>query len=268
MNDAPSPVAVAGGSDPLVRRLRDAGCVFAEDEAAVLRLSATDTDELESLCARRVSGEPLEHVVGWVAFGRLRLEVGGGVFVPRQRSLLLAGVAVATAAPLRAPIVLEAFAGAAPIAASVRRFVPHAHVHATEIDAVAAGFARRNLGTRAGVFCGAGITAVDEALRGRIDVIAAVPPYVPTTASGLLPREALEHEPGRALFAGADGLDHVRRLIDQSGEWLSGGGSVLIEMNRGQCASAAEHARRAGFGVRRHHGDDGHTAVLALRKRR
>ncbi|WP_430331317.1 N5-glutamine methyltransferase family protein [Rhodococcus sp. ACT016] len=265
MSDGHSPTAALCAPDPLVRRLRDAGCVFAEDEATILRRSATDADQLENLCARRVSGEPLEHVVGWVSFGRLRLDVGAGVFVPRQRSLLLARITVTAARARPAPIVLEAFAGVAPIAASVRRSVPHAEVHAAEVDAVAAGYARRNLGADAGVYCGAGFTAVDESLRGRVDVVAAVPPYVPTTAADLLPREALEHEPADALFAGVLGLDHIRWLIDQSHEWLAEDGVVVIEMNRSQCATAAEHASRAGFGVRRHHGGDGHTAVLALR---
>ncbi|MCL2533455.1 MAG: SAM-dependent methyltransferase [Nocardiaceae bacterium] len=267
MSDGHSPTAALRAPDPLVRRLRDAGCVFAEDEATILRRSATDAGHLESLCLRRISGEPLEHVVGWVAFGRLRLHVGSGVFVPRQRSLLLAHTAVAAARSRGTPIVLEAFAGAAPIAASVRRFVPQARVHATEVDAVAAGYARRNLGADAGVYCGAEFAAVDESLRGRIDVIAAVPPYVPTTAADLLPREAVEHEPGRALFAGVHGLDHIRHLIDGAGDWLVDGGRLMIEMNTGQSTTAAAHANRAGYGVRVHHGGDGQTAVLSLRNR-
>lgn len=261
---AAAPANAVSAPDPLVRRLRDAGCVFAEDEAAVLRASATDAAHLESLCARRLSGEPLEHVVGWVAFGRFRLEVGAGVFVPRQRTLLLARTAVAAARARRAPIVLEAFAGVAPVATTVRRTVPVARVFAAEVDEIAVEYARRNLGAGVRVLCGSGFAALPESLRGRIDVIAAVPPYVPTTAADLLPREALDHEPDSALFAGVDGLDHIRGLIDRSGEWLADGGILTIEMNGVQCAGAARHAHRAGFSARRRHGSDGHTAVLVV----
>lgn len=263
--EASSPTTAPADPDPLVRRLRAAGCVFAEDEAVILRGSANDAAQLEESCARRIAGEPLEHVVGWVSFGGLRLAVGPGVFVPRQRSLLLARATVAAAKPRRAPVVLEAFAGVAPIAASVRRVLPRARVHATEIDAVAVGYARRNLGSDAGVHRGAGFAALNDSLRGRIDVIAAVPPYVPTTAAHLMPREALEHEPSNALFAGVDGLDYIRQLIDQAPEWLADGGHVLVEMSKHQCADAAEHADSAGYVVSRQRSSDGHTAVLALR---
>ncbi|QCQ90040.1 N5-glutamine methyltransferase family protein [Rhodococcus sp. SGAir0479] len=261
-----TPPTTSNTPDALVRRLREAGCVFAEDEATVLRASAVDAEHLEWLCARRISGAPLEHVVGWVAFGDLHLDVGPGAFVPRQRTLLLARVAVAAARVRGAPTVLEAYAGVAPVATTVRHSVPEARVLAAEIDPVAADYARRNLGTGAAVYRSDSFTAVPDALRGRIDVIAAVPPYVPTTAADLLPREALEHEPDRALFAGDDGLDHVRRLIDRSYDWLADGGVLAIEMNRNQWAAAGRHARRAGFTVRRR--SDGHTSVLTATRPR
>ncbi|HRK46108.1 MAG TPA: hypothetical protein PK324_10820, partial [Nocardioides sp.] len=73
----------------LVARLRAAGCVFAEEEAAQLVEAAGDPAELEALVRRRVAGEPLEPLVGWVDFCGLRLAVEPGVFVPRQRTALL-----------------------------------------------------------------------------------------------------------------------------------------------------------------------------------
>ena len=63
----------------LVQRLRAAGCVFAEDEADLLMAAPGD---LDALAARRVSGEPLEQVLGWAAFCGLRIAVAAGVFVP------------------------------------------------------------------------------------------------------------------------------------------------------------------------------------------
>ena len=62
----------------VARRLRAAGCVFDEDEAAVLIDSAgqgRDSDSLEVMVRRRVAGEPLEVIVGYVDFGGLRLAV-------------------------------------------------------------------------------------------------------------------------------------------------------------------------------------------------
>ncbi|NUT37949.1 MAG: putative protein N(5)-glutamine methyltransferase, partial [Hamadaea sp.] len=51
--------------DAVVARLRAAGCVFAEDEAGLLLAEDVAPDRLETLIARRVAGEPLEHVLGW-----------------------------------------------------------------------------------------------------------------------------------------------------------------------------------------------------------
>jgi release factor glutamine methyltransferase len=88
---APSP-GVAG-------RLRAAGCVFAEDEAAILVASAQSPDELDCMVAARVRGLPLEQVVGWAGFRGLRVLLDRGVFVPRRRSEFLVETALALAFP-------------------------------------------------------------------------------------------------------------------------------------------------------------------------
>ena len=80
--------------DPLVDRLRAAGCVFAEDEARLLRTAADSPAELDALVARRVEGAPLEALLGWAEFCGLRIAVDPGVFVPRQRTAFLVAQAV------------------------------------------------------------------------------------------------------------------------------------------------------------------------------
>ena len=79
----------------LVTRLRAAGCVFAEDEAAVLESSAGSAEELAAMVARRVAGEPLEYVVGWVEVAGVRVSITPGVFIPRQRTAFLVELAAA-----------------------------------------------------------------------------------------------------------------------------------------------------------------------------
>src|SRR5262249_2060378 len=78
----------------VVARLRAAGCVFAEDEAALLTRAAGNPAELDAMVGRRADGEPLEYVVGWAEFCGLRVCVDPGVFVPRPRSEFLVSVAV------------------------------------------------------------------------------------------------------------------------------------------------------------------------------
>ncbi|WP_238421227.1 SAM-dependent methyltransferase [Gordonia sp. 'Campus'] len=255
--------------DPVVALLRGAGCVFAEQEAAILREHARDATELDDLCARRASGQPLEHLVGWVQFGNLRLSVGPGVFVPRQRSLLLARTAVAAARARVSPLVLEAFCGVAPIAASVANAVPGVGLHVVDADDTALAFARRNLPGGSGIHLGAGLGPLPTHLRGRVDVIAAVPPYVPDSARGLLAPEARDHEPPRALLGGPDGLDHVTALISAAREWLAVGGELLVEMNTAQYDLIVRDGRAGpSYECSAVSGDDGQTAVARLRRTR
>src|SRR5215475_6811616 len=65
-------------SDAIAARLRAAGCVFAEDEARLLIEAAGSPDDLAAMIARRVDGEPLEYVVGWVDFAGLRIAIEPG----------------------------------------------------------------------------------------------------------------------------------------------------------------------------------------------
>ncbi len=258
----------------------------------MLREAAHDAGRLEAMMRRRVAGEPLEHVVGFVEFMGMRLSAGPGVFVPRQRTRLLAETAVAAVREAgrgggRRAVFLEAFAGVGPVAAAVRRAVPEAEVHAAERDARALRCARENLRDVPGSAEVPGaaelpgsawppgtaraheasvLEGLPEELRGRVDVIAAVPPYIPRSAAGLLPREARESEPAEALFGGEDGLTPARVLMDQARPWLSGRGPLLLEMNRQQCPAAARHAAGLGYGAERIEGDDGQTAVLSLRR--
>ncbi|GGI45434.1 release factor glutamine methyltransferase [Agromyces flavus] len=263
-SDAPDATASIAA---LAARLRAAGCVFAEEEAAILLEAASDDPaRLEHLVERRATGEPLEHLVGWVHFGSLRLSVGPGVFIPRQRTLRLARAAVRAAREQQRPVVLEPFCGVAPLAAAVAESVPDAEIHVADIDPAALEHARRNLPAGAGVHLSDGLAGIPSSLRGRVTLVAAVPPYIPSTERRLVPHEALEHEPEAALFAGPDGLRNVGTLIDELGGWLAPEGVVLIELNRRQYRAAAVLARRSGWTPRARRSSDGQTVLLELRR--
>lgn len=216
------------------------------------------------LVDRRVGGEPLEQLVGSVFFGDLRLSVGPGVFVPRQRTQLLASLAARAAERVRAPVVVEVCAGVAPVAASVVRSVPRSRVHAADVDPRALVHAAVNLPDGAGVHAGHLLDALPQQLAGSVDVLVAVPPYVPLDRAHELPREARDHEPAVALYGGADGLDRIRELVDTAAPWLSPDGVVLLEVSARQAGAAAAHADDAGWRTARHDHEDVPTTVLAL----
>ncbi|MGY1755003.1 putative protein N(5)-glutamine methyltransferase [Blastococcus sp. SYSU D01042] len=237
MQVVPAPAAV-------VDRLRAAGCVFAEDEAALLTAEAGTSARLEELVARRAAGEPLEHLLGWVAFDGLRIAVGPGVFVPRRRTELL----VAEAAALLRPgaTVVDLCCGSGAVGAALLARSPGIELHAADVDAAAVRCARGNL-PGVPVHEGDLLAALPGRLRGRVDVLVANVPYVPSAAVALMPPEAREHEPRVALDGGDDGLDVARRVVAGAGDWLAPAGSLLFEAGEDQVPPAVASLATAGL---------------------
>jgi release factor glutamine methyltransferase len=218
----------------IVSRLRAAGCVFAEDEARMLVAAARTPDELATLVDRRVSGLPLEHLVGWTAFCGLRIAVGPGVFVPRQRTEFLVREAAALAGPGAVVVDLCCGSGAAGVAIAALTS-GSVELHAADVDPAAVRCARRNVEPAGGaVYEGDLYSPLPASLRGRITVLAANAPYVPTGAIALMPPEARLHEPRVALDGGADGLDVHRRVAAEAVAWVVPGGYVLVEAGERQ----------------------------------
>ncbi|MFL6184215.1 MAG: peptide chain release factor N(5)-glutamine methyltransferase [Actinomycetes bacterium] len=249
--------------DWATRELAAAGCVSARAEADWLLEEAVDEESLRAMVARRVAGEPLQYVIGWAPFGPLRLVVGPGVFVPRPET---EGLADRAATRLRSrpeppggsgeprggarvrPIAVDVCTGSGAIACFLAAEVPGARVLATELDPGALAWARRNA-DRYGVELLAG--DLDEplpaALAGRVDVLCANVPYVPSGAIATLPTDVRDHEPRLALDGGPDGLDVLRRLVARAGHWLAPGGGLLCEIGEDQAETGVALLTAAGL---------------------
>ena len=229
------------GEDEVVTRLRAAGCVFAEEEAALLVAEVGGGSRLEGLVARRVAGEPLEHLLGWAEFLGRRMVVAPQVFVPRRRTELLAREAVAAArARGAAPVVVELCCGVAAVAAVVADEVPGATVLAVDDDAAAVACAAGQPGRR--WHRPRSVTWTPRCRRPcavAVDVLVANPPHVPTDEIALMPPEARDHEARTALDGGPDGTTVLHRILDLAGTWLAPGGVLLLEAGRDQAAALA-----------------------------
>jgi release factor glutamine methyltransferase len=247
----------------VVARLRAAGCVFAEDEARLLTAAAATPAELLALVDQRVAGLPLEQLLGWAEFCGLRIAVEPGVFVPRRRTELLVREAVALAPP--GAVVVDLCCGSGAVGAALAAVLDVAELHAADVDPAAVACARRNL-PGAQVHAGDLFDAVPAALRGRVDVLAANVPYVPSAAIALMPPEARLHEPRTALDGGPDGLAVARRVIDGARSWLAPGGSLLFETGAGQVTSALAAVTAGGLVARLAVDDElGATVVIGTR---
>ena len=171
--------------DTVVARLRAAGCVFAEDEARLL-LAEAGPGALEALVARRVAGEPLEHVLGWAGFCGLRVAVAPGVFVPRRRTEALAEEGVALSRP--GAVVVDLCCGSGALGLAVAASVADVELHAADVDPAAVACARANLaGVGGRAYAGDLFGALPGELRGRVDLLLANVPYVPSDAIALMP---------------------------------------------------------------------------------
>lgn len=219
----------------LAERLAAAGCVAGDEEADELVAAAGgDATRLEALVSRRLAGEPLAWVTGEISFFGARVLVHPGVYVPRRQSELLVARAVALLPDEGTAVDLCTGTGA--LAAVLRARRPGARVLATDIDPLACRCAEAN-GVE--VRCGDLAAPLLGDLSGAVDIVIAVPPYVPSRAIEFLPRDAREHEPRRALDGGPAGTDVLVALIVQAAVLLRPSGSLLVELGGDQATELA-----------------------------
>jgi release factor glutamine methyltransferase len=205
---------------------------------------------------RRARREPLQYILGTAAFRELVLAVDSRVLIPRPETEVLVGEVLAWAAT-RGPcrVALDVGTGSGAIALSLLREGPFERVVATDVsagalDVAAANAAALGLEDRVDLRLG----ALWDPIGGveRFDVIVANPPYVADSERVTLMPEVVEHEPGEALFGGADGLEVVRAIVAGAPSHLQAGGLLALEVGVGQPGVVAELMAAAGLvGVRR-----------------
>jgi len=192
--------------------------------------------DFDALVSRRAAREPLHYIVGHREFWGLDFEVTRAVLIPRADTELIVEVALELfPSPSEPFAAAEAGTGCGCLAVAIAHERPNARITATEISEAALDVARRNavrhrVGDRITFVQGDLLVPVSE----RCDLIVANPPYVAERSRPGLQPEVREHEPGVALFGGADGLHLIERLIDQVPARLRDGGYLAFEFGCGQ----------------------------------
>jgi release factor glutamine methyltransferase len=252
-----------GNRTRLVSALAEGGFVSPAAEAdALIAASRLCAGSLDELLARRLRGEPLAWITGWVTFCGLRVRIDPGVFVPRPHTEALARRAIDLLPD--EGIAVDLCTGSGAVAVVLADARPRATVVSTDVDPVAVACARRN-GLQASQ--GDLDEPLPSTLRGRIDLVTAVVPYVPTEELHLLPRDVLAHEPRRALDGGSGGTRVLVRAAGVGNRWLRPGGSVLLELGGDQAAEMSGILTDLGFtDFRVHTDEDGQDRAIEGRR--
>jgi len=266
-------VTSEGAARPLLReataRLQTAGIESARSDAewllaAVLgrerfapyldperELSAADARRYHDLVARRAAREPLQHLTGVEDFHGLRLAVGPDALIPRPETEGLVEWALEVLRDEPAPLVADVGTGSGAIACALARSSPRLTIFAIDRSLAALRVASRNverlgLGGRVKLVAGDLLEALDP-VRGRLDLVIANPPYIPSAVVGRLAPEVAHFEPRSALDGGPDGMSVIRRLIASASPRLLPRGWLMMEIGHDQAGPVASLLAAEGF---------------------
>ena len=272
----------AGVEDPLQETLRlfDVLSAGAIRKAAAAGLSLA---ELQSLVAKRKEGVPLEYILGKAVFMGLQLDCAPGALIPREETELLARTALSLiearqAAQPNAPeprlTVLDMGTGSGNIAVALAMHSPDIRVLANDVSQDAVAIARRqvakfHLEDRVTIFCGDLYQPLLTAgWRGKVDIIACNPPYLPTSTLAKLAKEIADHEPHVAFDAGPYGINVFRRLITGAVDLLKPDGILVFEIGAGQEKLVARLLEGAGqyANIEHHYDAAGQVRVVSARR--
>ncbi|WP_242149046.1 peptide chain release factor N(5)-glutamine methyltransferase [Sphingomonas sp. BAUL-RG-20F-R05-02] len=233
-------------------------------EALLLaRLDDPAPTAFAALVARRLAHEPIAYITGSRAFWTIDLAVGPGVLVPRADSETLIEAAIDHFGAAPPKTILDLGTGPGTLLLATLDHWRDATGLGVDASPAALDYARRNagnLGMAARATFRLGDWAAD--VTGHFDLILANPPYIGTDER--LPREVRDHEPGAALFAGADGLYDYRRIVPQLRALLAPGGAAILEIGATQADAVSELLDAAGFTVALRRDLAGHArAVIA-----
>ncbi|HEX3729126.1 MAG TPA: peptide chain release factor N(5)-glutamine methyltransferase, partial [Opitutaceae bacterium] len=203
-------------------------------------LAEPELEKIRPLVRRRGKREPLQHIIGEVDFGGLRLKSDRRALIPRPETELLVETILARL-PTPPARVLDLGTGSGAIALALARAWPAAEVVAVDASEEALALARENaaatgLAERVTLLASRWFEHLPE---GRFDLIASNPPY--------LSAEVRDFEPAQALVAGEGGLADLRLILREAPARLAPGGLLALETGPDQHAELLALAAAAGL---------------------
>jgi release factor glutamine methyltransferase len=219
------------------------------------QIEKEEKEVFERLIKRRISGEPLQYILGHQEFWSIDFKVDPSVLIPRPETELLVEqtLSILLEAPFkRPPFVLEIGTGSGAVAVSLAKEAGNIILVATDISGDALMLAKENAES-SGVlhqiqFVHGNLFDPFRLLRGRepFDLILSNPPYIIGSEIEGLAKEVRDYEPVIALNGGEDGLDFYRKIVSQAPFYLKKGGWLLLEVGQDQGEKVSELIEKRG----------------------
>lgn len=190
-------------------------------------------DLLLRMCRRRISGEPLQYLLGEWEFYGLPFRVGKGVLIPRADTEVLVDVALELLAEKPSPSVLDLCSGTGCVAVAIGDKRPDAAVTAIEISDAAYSYLLQNIKLNRSTVRPVQMDLMDYKHPKPLDMLVSNPPYIPQETIAMLQPE-VKAEPRLALNGGSDGLDFYRLIPRLYLEQILNGGWLCLEIGIGQ----------------------------------
>jgi release factor glutamine methyltransferase len=201
-------------------------------------LSSGEQNRFDEALEQRARGVPAQYITGHQEFWGLDFIVGPAVLIPRPETEHLVEAVLDLCKGIERPRVVDVGTGSGCVALALASELPRADIHATEISADALEIAWANA-ARLGLDKRVTFHATDllHGIAGRFDIVASNPPYVGESEYDKVQLEVRKFEPRCAVFAGADGMDVIRRLAPQARPALKPGGYLAVEIGYSQEAA-------------------------------
>ena len=214
------------------------------------QLTPDEIEQLDSLCERRIAGEPIARIVGRKEFWGLDFELGPTTLVPRPETETLVQAALLPFAQANRPLrIADLGTGSGAVLLALLHEMPKAFGVGVDVSSQACAIAARNaarlgLGDRSAFALGDfGQAFADNS----IDLLVSNPPYIARDEIGALAPEVRDHDPWLALDGGPDGLDAYRAIAKDAARLLRPGGCILVELGIRQTAPVAALLQGAGL---------------------
>lgn len=209
----------------------------------------SEASRLQEMLRRRLSGEPLQYIVGRWDFYRGEFSVGEGVLIPRQDTETLVESALRLVKDIKSPKILDLCSGTGCIAITLSELLPESEVHAVELYDDAYSYLEKNIsdhGNRV-IPHKLDVLSPDSVKEFRdFDLITCNPPYLTEQDMQALQPE-VTHEPVTALYGGPDGLDFYRKLPIIWKPSLKQDGYIAFEIGASQGEAVKEILKDVGY---------------------